>query len=98
MKGTLGFAVSSVTACIPTVLGLFPPRPAPPVPATDSVKYLTRLGSSGTLFGNTTFEQYIDHLNPGLGTFSQRYWWNAEYWKGPGSPVCPFYHFDGRRN
>jgi len=37
--------------------------------------------------GSGTFQQYIDHSNPSLGTFSQRYWWNKAYWDGPGSPV-----------
>ncbi|KAK2608502.1 hypothetical protein QQS21_002964 [Conoideocrella luteorostrata] len=34
-----------------------------------------------------TFQQLIDHKNPGLGTFSQRYWYNAQYYAGPGSPI-----------
>lgn len=43
------------------------------------------------LTGNATFEQYIDHEHPELGTFSQRYWWSDEFWAGPGSPVvAPF--------
>lgn len=33
------------------------------------------------------FEQLIDHNDPSLGTFQQRYWWNSTYWEGPGSPV-----------
>lgn len=33
------------------------------------------------------FNQLIDHNNPELGTFPQRYWYNAEWWKGEGSPV-----------
>lgn len=37
-------------------------------------------------FGNSTFEQYIDHDNPALGKFSQFYYWSSEYWGGPGSP------------
>lgn len=37
--------------------------------------------------GNSTFEQLLDHKNPHLGTFSQRFWWNAEWWNGEGSPV-----------
>lgn len=37
--------------------------------------------------GAEIFEQLIDHSNPSLGTFSQQYWWNSTYWKGPGSPV-----------
>ena len=40
--------------------------------------------------GNATFEQYIDHKNPGLGTFSQLYFWSTEHWGGPGSPVIVF--------
>ncbi|KHN94776.1 Peptidase S28 [Metarhizium album ARSEF 1941] len=34
-----------------------------------------------------TFQQLIDHENPSLGTFTQRYWYNAEFYGGPGSPV-----------
>ncbi|KAK1540561.1 serine carboxypeptidase S28 [Colletotrichum paranaense] len=36
------------------------------------------------------FEQLIDHNDPSLGTFQQRYWWNSTYWEGPGSPVVFF--------
>lgn len=38
-------------------------------------------------YGQSTFEQLIDHKNPSLGTFSQQYWWSSEYWGGEGSPV-----------
>ncbi|GAB7347161.1 hypothetical protein MBLNU459_g3279t1 [Dothideomycetes sp. NU459] len=41
-------------------------------------------------FGNSTFQQYIDHNNPKLGTFSQFYYWSSQYWGGPGSPVILF--------
>ncbi|KAF2654875.1 hypothetical protein K491DRAFT_693417 [Lophiostoma macrostomum CBS 122681] len=34
-----------------------------------------------------TFDQLIDHSDPSLGTFSQRYWYGAQFWKGPGSPI-----------
>ncbi|KAH6613652.1 peptidase S28 [Chaetomium sp. MPI-SDFR-AT-0129] len=34
-----------------------------------------------------TFDQLIDHANPHLGTFKQRYWYGIQFWKGPGSPV-----------
>lgn len=40
--------------------------------------------------GIAYFDQYIDHDNPDLGTFSQTYWYNATFWKGPGSPVILF--------
>ncbi|OBU01029.1 Thymus-specific serine protease [Pseudogymnoascus verrucosus] len=36
---------------------------------------------------NSTFEQYIYHTNPSLGTFQQRYWYNSEFWGGQGSLV-----------
>jgi len=31
-----------------------------------------------------TFDQMIDHANPKLGTFEQRFWYGTEFWKGPG--------------
>lgn len=34
-----------------------------------------------------TFDQLLDHSNPSLGTFKQRFWYGTEYWKGPGSPI-----------
>jgi hypothetical protein len=52
-------------------------RPLPP-PAT---------AESSATYGQSTFEQLIDHKNPSLGTFSQQYWWNSEWWGGEGSPV-----------
>ena len=39
---------------------------------------------------NATFEQLIDHTKPELGTFSQFYYYDTRYWKGPGSPVVLF--------
>ncbi|KAH7309745.1 endoprotease endo-Pro [Stachybotrys elegans] len=39
------------------------------------------------LTGNGTFTTYIDHKNPKLGTFELRYWYNATFWQGPGSPI-----------
>ena len=38
-------------------------------------------------FGWGTFKQVIDHNNPHLGTFLQRFWYSTEYWAGPGSPI-----------
>ncbi|KAK8209937.1 peptidase S28 [Phyllosticta paracitricarpa] len=37
-----------------------------------------------------SFEQLIDHGDPSLGTFSQRFWYSDEYWTGPGAPVVFF--------
>ncbi|OJJ42845.1 hypothetical protein ASPZODRAFT_75976 [Penicilliopsis zonata CBS 506.65] len=57
------------------------PKPVPPPYARASASELS---------GNTTFEQLLDHNDPSLGTFSQRYWWNAEFWGGEGYPVVLF--------
>ena len=75
---------------IGTVLALTPPRPIPPPDDVDQV-VLAALGDpSKPESGIAQFEQYIDHDNPDFGTFSQRYWYNATHWKGPGSPVVIF--------
>jgi len=55
-----------------------PPKPVPP-PSSAEISGFT---------GQSTFQQLIDHKNPELGTFSQRYWWNSEWWSGEGSPVA----------
>lgn len=59
------------------VHGAIPPKPVPPPSSAELVSFT----------GNSTFQQLIDHENPHLGTFSQRYWWNSEWWSGEGSPV-----------
>ncbi|KAI0158890.1 peptidase S28 [Pestalotiopsis sp. NC0098] len=41
------------------------------------------------LIGNATFEQYLDHSDPSLGTFEQRYWWDGSNYK-TGGPVFVF--------
>jgi hypothetical protein len=45
--------------------------------------------ANGTKATNGTgfFTQLLDHSDPSKGTFQQKYYWNAEFWKGPGSPV-----------
>ncbi|KAH8895932.1 endoprotease endo-Pro [Thozetella sp. PMI_491] len=40
--------------------------------------------------GEAVFQQLIDHSDPSLGTFAQRYWWSDQYYAGPGSPVVFF--------
>ncbi len=48
----------------------------------------TRLvAANQTTNGWGSFDQLIDHCDPALGTFKQRYWYGTEYWKGPGSPI-----------
>ncbi len=40
--------------------------------------------------GQGTFQQLLDHERPELGTFSQTFWYNSEWWAGEGSPVVLF--------
>lgn len=37
--------------------------------------------------GNAFFTQNLDHDDLSKGTFQQKFWWNAQWWAGPGSPV-----------
>ncbi|KAF3058586.1 putative serine protease K12H4.7 [Daldinia childiae] len=76
--------------CLPVVFGLTPPIPYPPSEdvSEDILAALADPGQSAT--GITYFEQYIDHNNPDFGVFNQTYWYNATFWKGPGSPVILF--------
>ena len=37
--------------------------------------------------GSAFFQQLLDHDDPSKGTFQQKFWWNSEWWEGPGSPV-----------
>ncbi|KAG6157500.1 hypothetical protein E4U51_008044 [Claviceps purpurea] len=59
-------------------------RPPPPPAGDEAMLAVAR--TQGTI-QNGTFQQLLDHKNPHLGTFSQRYWYNAEWWAGPGAPV-----------
>lgn len=69
---------------VPTSLAVRPPAPvAPEFPASD-------IEGAVPVLATTSFEQFIDHDHPELGTFSQRYWYNSQFWAGPGSPVVLF--------
>ncbi|PQE15701.1 disulfide-isomerase erp38 protein [Rutstroemia sp. NJR-2017a BBW] len=63
-------------------------RLLPPVEPEDEALIAAMAASSKT--GNSTFAQLLDHDDPSAGTFSQRFWWNYEFWGGPGSPVVFF--------
>ncbi|KAG6009457.1 hypothetical protein E4U21_002372 [Claviceps maximensis] len=71
-----------------------PVPPRPPVPDNiafdfddELTDYKARQNSSRPRIRGATFRQLIDHNNPSLGTFNQSYWYNAEFWAGPGSPI-----------
>ncbi|KAJ6436345.1 putative extracellular serine carboxypeptidase [Purpureocillium lavendulum] len=48
---------------------------------------LTRQDNDGIAPTAGLFDQLIDHNHPELGTFKQRFWWNAQYYGGPGFPI-----------
>ncbi|KAI0473312.1 peptidase S28 [Xylariaceae sp. FL0804] len=76
---------------LPGTLGLMPARPLPPkLPARDGQLAELSDAASVATSGVAHFEQYIDHGNPGLGTFNQTYWYNATHYRGPGSPIVVF--------
>ncbi|TAQ90255.1 hypothetical protein B7494_g1445 [Chlorociboria aeruginascens] len=60
-------------------------RLIPPVEAGDEFP-LASVNSTGSAF----FTQLLDHDDPSKGTFQQKFWWNSEFWAGPGSPVVIF--------
>ncbi|KAL7931763.1 peptidase S28 [Trichoderma chlorosporum] len=45
------------------------------------------LSTGGANPQHAFFDQLIDHDHPELGTFKQRYAWNGQFYKGPGSPI-----------
>lgn len=58
----------------------------PPISAPEGLRTTpngTAVPSLDTVY---IFHQLIDHTNPGLGTFQQRYWMDWEYYK-PGGPI-----------
>ncbi|CAK7228507.1 hypothetical protein SCUCBS95973_006904 [Sporothrix curviconia] len=58
-------------------------------PKPPGVKALDNPNPNGGIV-NATFQQPVDHNDPSKGTFSNRFWFNTQYWKGPGSPVFLF--------
>ncbi|OKL62721.1 hypothetical protein UA08_01895 [Talaromyces atroroseus] len=65
-----------------SVAAAFPKIPVAPAAASSS--------QADSYYSTGYFEQLLDHENPELGTFSQRYFWDTQYWNGPGSPVVLF--------
>jgi hypothetical protein len=87
----ISLLIAAIAALMPTgtnalhasqELGYIPPIPED---AYDS-RGLSKRATNPNIKA-ATFEQLIDHKNPSLGTFTQRYWYNAEFYKGPGSPI-----------
>ncbi|KAJ7228229.1 serine carboxypeptidase S28-domain-containing protein, partial [Mycena pura] len=66
----------------------FPPKPTVPVVSVEQTRPVT--SRNGTILPpyNQTFffQQLIDHNNPSLGTFTQRYWHTWEFYED-GGPI-----------
>ncbi len=75
----------SVLAWVGLVAGRRPGMLAPPLDAGDEFA-IEAAGASSTT-GSAFFTQILDHDNPSKGTFQQKFWYNSQFWKGPGSPV-----------
>ncbi len=60
-----------------------PPRPSVPVVAPPEGGPVTSRNGTQLPPYNTTyyFDQLIDHSNPSLGTFKQRFWHTAEFYE-----------------
>lgn len=60
-------------------------RLVPPLEAEDpsGVQIVALANDTGSAF----FDQILDHDDLSKGTFKQKFWWNTEFWGGPGSPV-----------
>jgi hypothetical protein len=63
-------------------------RLIPPVDAEDESADVVAAAAVNTT-GSAFFTQLLDHDDPSKGTFQQKFWWNSEFWAGPGSPVSP---------
>lgn len=60
-------------------------RLIPPVEAADPS--LVTIVSQNDAMGSGLFDQILDHKDLSKGTFKQKFWWNIEFWGGPGYPV-----------
>ena len=53
----------------------------------NNITNTTTTATVGTPDIEFFFDQLIDHTNPTLGTFKQRYWFSAQLWGGQGYPI-----------
>ena len=63
-------------------------RLIPPVELDEHADvFPASMASQVNVTGSAFFDQLLDHDDPSKGTFQQKFWWNSEFWAGPGSPV-----------
>lgn len=56
-------------------------------PHAAKVDGADRLAPASPSYSSGYFDQLIDHSNPSLGTFKQRFWYSADNYRGPNSPI-----------
>ena len=86
LLAALAAAVPGPAAVGPKRFNTLPPVPKDDIPR-DGVFRVSFKAAARINIYNGTFQQLIDHDNPSLGTFTQRYWYNADFYTAPGSPV-----------
>ncbi|EHA50296.1 hypothetical protein MCOR27_005879 [Pyricularia oryzae] len=89
LSSLLLLALSGAPAYAVRVGNLLEP-PMPPPFAIEDIEDIDPKQLTKRKISSGFFDQYIDHSNPSLGTFRQKFWWSDEFYKGPGSPVILF--------
>ncbi len=88
MKASLFAAVAAWASFVTANQFLHLGRLIPPVDEGDEFPQIPATGNSTVnVTGSSFFTQLLDHDDPSKGTFQQKFWWNTQFWKGPGSPV-----------
>jgi len=77
-------AATNLLLAGPAAAVVFNQNQLKPPPLRDDT---IRSSAGEVVRGEGVFQQPIDHTDPSLGTFGQRYWWSSEFWAGPGSPI-----------
>lgn len=93
MRFSLIAAVSALASTVAASEFLHLGRLIPPVEEADHeefalMQFAAASNTTANITGSAFFTQLLDHNDPRKGTFQQKYWWNAQNWAGPGSPVC----------
>ena len=91
MKCSVFFAVSLLASLGTANKFLHLGKLIPPVDAEDESADAVAAAAVNTT-GSAFFTQLLDHDDPSKGTFQQKFWWNSEFWAGPGSPVSAGWH------
>lgn len=84
MKASIVSAVAALASVVSANQFLKLGRLIPPIEEADEFLVSTL---AANVTGSAFFTQLLDHDDPSKGTFQQKFWWNAENWAGPGSPV-----------